>query len=157
MLYMINEVIKEKSDAEELLSDLSRRLKSNKVVGMARLPEPRADQEYREIIKKIFTLTGSVEPIVMLESDDGQKYVYAFLITSDLEKGKELTGSSAIVSGRMITIKGDNAEVRLYGPLKISGGRELFKRIEKIANDYETAYSDLFMRKSKKIDPYYWI
>ena len=154
---MINEVIVEKSSAEELLHDLSKRLKSNKVVGMARLPEPRADQEYRDVIKKIYTLTGSVEPIVMLEGDDGQKYVYTFLITSNLEKGKEIVDSSAVVSGKLITIRGDGTEVRSYSPLKISGGRELFKRIETIANDYEAAYSDLFIRKSKKIDPYYWL
>ena len=121
-------VIKSDKDAGVLLAELSSTFKKNEVIGLARLPEPRADQKYRDVLRKVFNLAGSVEPVVMVEIDNGDKIVYAFNVEADPRDGESM----------------ENAE-------------KGFKEINELAEEYEEAYSKAFSRRRSEIDPYYWL
>lgn len=147
-------VIKSDNDTGALLADLSRTFKRKDVVGLARLPEPRADQKYRDVLRKVFNIAGSVEPIVMVEFDNGEKMVYAFNVETDPDDAK---GSRVKVRGKLIKHSGKSSEIIYYKEIAMESAENGFRKINELADEYEEAYSKAFTNMRNEIDPYYWL
>ncbi len=150
-------VIKADKDTRALLAELSSTFKRNSVVGLARLPEPRADQKYRDVLRKVFNLAGSVEPVVMVELDNGDKMVYAFNIEADPKDGEHMEKAKVKVKGKLIKHSNENSEIIYYKEIIIDNAEYGFKDINKLAEEYEEAYSRAFSKRRSEIDPYYWL
>jgi len=147
-------VIKSDNDTGTLLVDLSRTFKRKDVVGLARLPEPRADQKYRDVLRKVFNIAWSVEPIVMVEFDNGEKMVYAFNVEADPDDAK---GSRVKVRGKLIKHSGNSSVITYYKEISMESAETGFKKINELADEYEEAYSKAFSNRRNEIDPYYWL
>ncbi len=150
-------VIKSDNDTGALLADLSRTFKRKDVVGLARLPEPRADQKYRDVLRKVFNLAGSVEPVVMVEIENGDKMVYTFNVEAEPLDGESLEKAKVKVKGKVIKHSHENSEITYYREIMMDSAERGFKEINKLAEEYEDAYSKAFSRRRSEIDPYYWL
>jgi len=150
-------VIKSDKDAGVLLAELSSTFKKNEVIGLARLPEPRADQKYRDVLRKVFNLAGSVEPVVMVEIDNGDKIVYAFNVEADPRDGESMEKAKVKVKGKVIKHSHGNSEITYYREIIMDNAEKGFKEINELAEEYEEAYSKAFSRRRSEIDPYYWL
>ncbi|MCL4344010.1 MAG: hypothetical protein JRN10_02020 [Nitrososphaerota archaeon] len=150
-------VIRSDKDAGVLLAELSSTFKRNDVVGLARLPEPRADQKYRDVLRKVYNLAGSVEPVVMVEFDNGDKTVYAFNVEADPKDGEHIGKAKVKVRGKLIKHSNGNSEITYYREIIMENAENGFKEINELADAYEEAYSKAFSKRRNEIDPYYWL
>ncbi len=149
-------VISDKS-TDTLLQELKEALRSEKVIGLARLPEPRPGIRYRDIIKKVFSLAGSVEAIVFIEMEDGEKRVYVFDLEAVIKAGTTLMNSSVKVRGKYLKYKDGLSQVVYYKETSEGKAGEVFEKVNEMADLYEAAYEQAFSRKVSGIDIYYWL
>ncbi|MGC8600215.1 MAG: hypothetical protein ACP5LX_04045 [Nitrososphaeria archaeon] len=149
-------VISDKS-TNTLLQELKEALRSEKVIGLARLPEPRPGIRYRDIIKKVFSLAGSVEAIVFIEMEDGEKKVYVFDLEAVIKAGTTLMNSSVKVRGKYLKYKDGLSQVVYYKETSEGKAGEVFEKVNEMADLYEAAYEQAFSRKVSAIDIYYWL
>ncbi|MGC9145222.1 MAG: hypothetical protein ACP5GS_03800 [Nitrososphaeria archaeon] len=149
-------VISDKS-TNTLLQELKEALRSEKVIGLARLPEPRPGIRYRDIIKKVFSLAGSVEAIVFIEMEDGEKRVYVFDLEAVIKAGTTLMNSSVKVRGKYLKYKDGLSQVVYYKETSEGKAGEVFEKVNEMADLYEAAYEQAFSRKVSAIDIYYWL
>ncbi|MDP8023756.1 MAG: hypothetical protein ACP5FU_04460 [Nitrososphaeria archaeon] len=149
-------VISDKS-TDTLLQELKEALRSEKVIGLARLPEPRPGIRYRDIIKKVFSLAGSVEAIVFIEMEDGEKRVYVFDLEAVIKAGTTLMNSSVKVRGKYLKYKDGLSQVVYYKETSEGKAGEVFEKVNEMADLYEAAYEQAFSRKVSAIDIYYWL
>ncbi len=149
-------VVSDKS-TDVLLQELKDALKSEKVIGLARLPEPRPGIRYRDIIKKVFSLAGSVEAIVFIEMEDGEKRVYVFDLEAIIKPGTALMNSNVKVKGKYLKYKDGLSQVVYYKETSEGKAGEVFEKVNEMADLYEAAYEQAFSRKVSGIDIYYWL
>lgn len=151
------QVVQSDKSTDALLQELKDVLRSDKVIGLARLPEPRPGIRYRDIIKKVFSLAGSVEAIVFIEMDDGEKRVYVFDLEAVIKAGKQLMDSNVKVRGKYLKYKDGLTQVVYYKETSEGKAEEVFQKVNEMADLYEAAYDQAFSRKVSKIDIYYWL
>lgn len=151
------QVVQSDKSTDALLQELKDVLRSDKVIGLARLPEPRPGIRYRDIIKKVFSLAGSVEAIVFIEMDDGEKRVYVFDLEAVIKAGKQLMDSNVKVKGKYLKYKDGLTQVVYYKETSEGKAEEVFQKVNEMADLYEAAYDQAFSRKVSKIDIYYWL
>lgn len=150
-------VKRSRMSAKALLKGLQDELKDKRVVGLARLPEPRVGIKYRDIVYRIYTLTGIVHPVVLVELENGEKKVYSFIVESELKNGGDFLRSPVLVSGRLIVYRNSGAEVTVYRRYRYRSAEEGFAEVNALADLYESAYDAAFERKIFSIDPYFWL
>ncbi len=143
--------------AKRLIGELQEELARGKVTGLARLPEPRVGIKYRDVVQRIFTLTGTVQPVVLVELEGGHRKVYSFVVESEPGKGADFLSSPVLVSGRLINYRDTGAEVTDYRRYRYGSAQEGFAEVNRIADLYESAYDVAFERRISSIDPYFWI
>jgi hypothetical protein len=151
------QVIVSDKSTDFLLQELKDVLKSEKVNGLARLPEPRPGIRYRDVIKKIFSLAGSVQAIVFIEMEDGEKRVYVFDLEAVIKPGTPLTESKVKVKGKYFKYKDGLSQVVYYKESSEGKAEDVFRMIDEMADLYEAAYEQAFSRKVSAIDIYYWL
>ncbi len=151
------QIIRSEKSAEELLKDLRETLKREDVVGLARLPEPRPGTRYRDIIRKVFSLAGSVQAIVFVELEEGEKRVYVFDLEAQISSGVPILKSNVTVRGKLLKYKDGLSQVTIYKESAEGTAEKVFEEVNEVADLYEAAYEQAFSRKVSSIDIYYWL
>ncbi len=154
---MAMKVIKSEEDTGNLLAELKIAFNKKDVIGLARLPEPRADQKYRDVLRKVFNLAGSVEPVVMVELENGDKMIYVFNIEADPMDGENIESAKVKVRGKLIKHSNGKSQMTYYREIIMNSAEKGFMEINKLADEYEEAYAKAFSKRRSEIDPYYWL
>ena len=129
------QVVRSGESADRLLQELKDTLRRQDIVGLARLPEPRPGIKYRDILRKVFSIAGSVQAIVFVE----------------LEAGEES------VRGKLLKYRDGLVQVTYYSEAVEGSAEKVFQGVNEVADLYEAAYEEAFARKISSIDIYYWL
>jgi len=154
---MVMKVIKSDKDTKNLIAELRATFSRDDVIGLARLPEPRADQKYRDVLRKVFNLAGSVEPVVLVELENGDKLIYVFYIEAEAVDGENIESAKVRVRGKLIKYSNGDSQMIYYRETVMKNAEEGFREINQLADEYEEAYARAFSRRRNEIDPYYWL
>ena len=157
MLFLAMKVIKSDKDAANLIAELRETFGRDDVIGLARLPEPRADQRYRDVLRKVYNLAGSVEPVVLVELENGDKLIYVFYIEANVADGENIESAKVSVKGKLIKYSNGNSQIIYYRETVMNNAEEGFREINQLADEYEEAYARAFSKRRSEIDPYYWL
>ncbi len=149
--------VKAEADVSSLLQELSRDLRSSGLLRAARVPAPRAGERYRDLLAALYRSSGSALATVWVEMEDGTRRVYSFYMKADPEAPVgTLLEAPSIVSGHVIEIRGEDAELREYGSLRFPLASKMFAQIEEMADLYRLS-EDRVARERSLEDYYYWL
>ncbi len=151
------QVVRSGESADRLLQELKDTLRRQDIVGLARLPEPRPGIKYRDILRKVFSIAGSVQAIVFVELEDGEKRVYVFDLEADIKAGRPIMQSNVSVRGKLLKYRDGLVQVTYYSEAVEGSAEKVFQGVNEVADLYEAAYEEAFARKISSIDIYYWL
>ena len=151
-------VVRTSEDIEGLLRVLREDLSGGDVVKVARLPQPRVGERYRDIVKSIFANAGAAQVVVVLETRDRVKKIFVFLLRSEpSEAAKGYLDCPVVVDGYLVEVRGDELLHREYSPRRYKDARELLDRIEDMANLYRLSEERLRRERIELADFYDWM
>jgi hypothetical protein len=151
------EIVISDSDSMSLLHELEEVLLHGKLAGLARLPEPRPSERYRDILVKLYRNVGLCQAVVWVEKAEGNKFAYVFILKA-LAKGGEACWSDAPMQVEGYKVEFIDKRVRKieYRPASFKRAAEALKRIEEVAEKYQKAETALSLERALSFDPYTW-
>lgn len=151
------EVVVSDSDSMSLLHELEEVLLHGRLTGLARLPEPRPSERYRDILVKLYRNVGLCQAVVWVEKEEGNKFAYVFILRA-LPKGGEACWSDAPmqVEGYKVEFTDEKIRKMVYRPASFERAAEVLKRIEEVAEKYQRAETALSLERALSFDPYTW-
>ena len=151
------EVASSEFDTISLLDELEEILQHRKIRGLARLPEPRPSERYRDILSKLYRNVGLCQAVVWMEDMTGKKAAYVFLLRAVPEGGEECWLDAKVkVEGYKVEFNGKHVKKIEYKPAIFERSEEMIKRIERVAEKYQEAETKLTFERAISFDPYAW-
>lgn len=135
--------------AEVLLKLLMNDLTSENLIGIARVPEIRPGQKYRDLVRKIYQEAGIATAIVRLEFENGLIKIYVFKFEVDMENLKEdFYNANGFVYGYVVMKSDKDFIVERYKPTPYDGLKSIFNLIEKTGDLYREAEEKVRIRRA---------
>lgn len=151
------EVFNSNLDSLSLLGELEGALQYGKIRNLARLPEPRPSERYRDVLIKLYKNVGACQAVVWLEDELGRKRAYIFLIKADPRGGEEgWLDAKVRVEGYKVEFEGGKIRRVEYRPIEFENSSEVIKRIERVAERYQELETMLTFEKAISFDPCAW-
>ena len=141
----------------DLLKELEEVLGKKKLAGLARLPEPRANERYRDILAKLYKNVGICQAVVWVEESSGKRTAYVFILRSAPKGGEGSWIEAPIrIEGCKIEFKEGEIVKTDYKASEFQEARQILSRIEEVAEEYQEAETKLSLERALSFDPYSW-
>ena len=119
-----------------LLGDLDR----DDLIGLARLPRPKAHERYRDILKRIYGRAGVCTAIVWLEFEDGLRRMYVFNIKAKVtEDARSYYDAGVLVEGWLIERRNNEMTHYIYAPIEFRSSGEVLPMFDSVGDKYRGA------------------
>lgn len=154
--YML-EVSSSDLNSLSLLDELEEILQHRKIRGLARLPEPRPSERYRDVLTKLYKNVGLCQAVVWLEDNRGKKAAYVFLLKANPKGGEgNWLDAKVHIEGYKVEFEGEKIRKIKYQPVEFEKSSDVIKRIEEVAEKYQEAETKLTFERAISFDPYAW-
>jgi len=142
-------VIQTDKSASELVDLLINDLSRDDIIGLARIPEPRIEEKYREVLKRVYESVGMCMASVWIEFSDGLKKFYVFLIRANVKDGMEnYLSNGGTVEGYLVETKNDKITHTIYKTFSFSQALEAFVKFDEVGDRYRMVETRVVMRRA---------
>ena len=134
----------------DLISKLDEDLRnSQNIARLSRIPEPRADKRYREILFNLFRESGFMFATIVIDFKDGLRRVYTFYGKALPRMDKEnLFDMPIYAEGYYIDKRGEKiSKMVIYNPYTFTNSITLFKMISEFGERYRLTDYEVYIDK----------
>jgi hypothetical protein len=143
------QVIQTNKSASELVDLLINDLNRDDIIGLARIPEPRIEEKYREVLKRVYESVGMCMASVWIEFSDGLKKFYVFLIRANVKDGMEnYLSNGGTVEGYLVETKDNKITHTIYKTFSFSHVSEAFAKFDEVGDRYRKVETRVVMRRA---------
>ncbi len=143
------QVIRTNRSASELVDLLIKDLNRDDIVGLARIPEPRIEEKYREVLKRVYESVGLCMATVWIEFLDGSKKSYVFLIRANVKDSMDnYLSNGGIVEGYLVETKNGQITHTIYESFSFSQASEAFIKFDEVGDRYRRVETRVVMRRA---------
>lgn len=142
-------VIQDSRSASELIDLLVKDLNREDIIGLARIPEPRVEEKYREVLKRVYESVGMCMASVWIEFTDGSKRFYVFLIRANVIDGMEsYLSNGGNVEGYLVEMKNGEIIHTNFKSFSFSKVADAFIKFDEVGDRYRKVETKVVMRRA---------
>ncbi|MEM3833190.1 MAG: hypothetical protein QW128_06310 [Thermoprotei archaeon] len=142
-------VVQDSRLASELIDLLVKELDREDIIGLARMPEPKVEEKYREVLKRVYESVGMCMASVWIEFSDGSKRFYVFLIRANVTDGMEnYLSNGGTVEGYLVEVKGKEVSHVNFAPFSFSKVADAFVKFDEVGDKYRKVETRVVMRRA---------
>ncbi|MGB9729978.1 MAG: hypothetical protein ACP5GU_04990 [Thermoprotei archaeon] len=142
-------VVRDSRLVSELIDLLVKDLDREDIIGLARMPEPKVEEKYREVLKRIYESVGMCMASVWIEFTNGSKRFYVFLIRANIIDGMEgYLSNGGTVEGYLVEVKGKEISHINFTPFSFSKVTDAFIKFDEVGDKYRKVETKVVMRRA---------